>query len=958
MSEGHRSFTGTRGRSSRRLPLLFACAVASWSLPSSIRFLHLQDRQVSLTGGSSALQNRRRSKTAMHATYSPAGPGEEWTADQERTAMEEVLGRVPPSSQETSSLAAETRLLRQQTQELVKEIRLLRESLQQRKGAQAGSATRQHDEVGNFKALREASLSCSSISIRLLRVAMIPHNGVGLRLLLFSLSTLVACSWQPEGADPYEILGLPRGQLAGLKQAYRKAALKWHPDKVPEAQKEEAEQRFIQIAWAYEVLSDAGRRRAFDDPRPQRQPGQPSHDREDARNRRDFSMEQAAKIFKDVFGDASAEYRDLIEHLARSYHHGSPEQWRRHAEAIRASLGKDAAGNFDVKTSSADGMEHLESTQTVENDGKGTTRKTVTTRHTHTSHQPSGAGPLPILDAVHGQANAEFGAAMASHLAAHEAAVKAAHKAAFDSLPKHGEPTAAVSPAPAPPAVAPAPPPVAPPPAPPVAPPPAPAPPAPAVSKAAAPTPPVASTATAAEPVTSTAARVVSAGWGDGNIADFFLNGRKIDIRGEAGRRGLNVVTIDPDTQQVMSRKTYDVWADPQTENTRLAADINSLPDGRVILVACKVESSTIPCVSSPSVLASAAWRQSRCASACESAMFNTYAISNPIKVEPELEQEWNSVQHTRIPAQRLSNDKFFEEELDRFGAISVKKLFMKDNLMKAYERGAYERQHRQPSQQVRVPLEKLHEVCCKLHGQPYIPTGDAKWLPWNPLTWDDSVAKSSPKKAKQRVSLLANDQEAHSEAMRERRIFDLVDELGHKVETDQVQSIRHPEVFLALQSGVPSKLRCELLERLKHQCKLLAERNAATEKQRAIEVEIEGQLPFFVRHPPPLPPSSPSPPPMPAAAQPQQFSPPTWAKEPAAPKPPSTFPTAPPTAEPAQKVRVPKLQVDPQGGVTYQDEMVERDGKPEEQGQSWQEVVLMLDKLQAKIKAKRLAGA
>ena len=63
---------------------------------------------------------------------------------------------------------------------------------------------------------------------------------------------------------------------------------------------------------------------------------------------------------------------------------------------------------------------------------------------------------------------------------------------------------------------------------------------------------------------------------------------------------------------QVMSRKTYDVWADPQTENTRLvrvfgwessstrselgtfqpasseAADINSMPDGRVILVACK----------------------------------------------------------------------------------------------------------------------------------------------------------------------------------------------------------------------------------------------------------------------------------------------------------------------------------------------------------------------------------
>ncbi|CAE7740486.1 Dnajb7 [Symbiodinium sp. CCMP2456] len=406
-------------------------------------------------------------------------------------------------------------------------------------------------------------------------------------------------------------------------------------------------------------------------------------------------MEQAAKIFKDVFGDASAEYRDLIEHLARSYHHGSPDEWRRHAEAIRASLGKDAAGNFDVKTSSADGMEHLESTQTVENDGKGTTRKTVTTRHTHTSHQQPGAGPLP-LD-VHGQA-AEFGA-MASHLAAHEAAVKAANKAAFDSLPKHGE----------------------------------------FCEKKKLPQP--------------------EAGWGDGNVADFFLNGRKIDIRGEAGRRGLNVVTIDPDTQQVMSRKTYDVWADPQTENTRLAADINSLPDGRVILVACK-----------------------------DSGMEN-------------------------LDARAIS----------------------------------------------------------------------ALW----------SAGASVP-------------------GGKEREGYALI-------------GIKGSEALAEQQGG---------------------------------RVEIEGQLPFFVRHPPPLPPSSPSPPPMPAAAQPQQFSPPTWAKEPAAPKPPSTFPTAPPTAEPAQKVRVPKLQVDPQGGVTYQDEMVERDGKPEEQGQSWQEVVLMLDKLQAKIKAKRLAGA
>lgn len=37
---------------------------------------------------------------------------------------------------------------------------------------------------------------------------------------------------------------------------YRKAALKWHPDKNPD-NKEYAEQRFKEIAEAYEVLSDS-----------------------------------------------------------------------------------------------------------------------------------------------------------------------------------------------------------------------------------------------------------------------------------------------------------------------------------------------------------------------------------------------------------------------------------------------------------------------------------------------------------------------------------------------------------------------------------------------------------------------------------------------------------------------------------------------------------------------------
>ncbi|KAG7455151.1 hypothetical protein MATL_G00253550 [Megalops atlanticus] len=62
----------------------------------------------------------------------------------------------------------------------------------------------------------------------------------------------------------YQILGVQRNaSQEDIKKAYRKLALKWHPDKNPD-NKEEAERKFKELSEAYEVLSDANKRNIYD----------------------------------------------------------------------------------------------------------------------------------------------------------------------------------------------------------------------------------------------------------------------------------------------------------------------------------------------------------------------------------------------------------------------------------------------------------------------------------------------------------------------------------------------------------------------------------------------------------------------------------------------------------------------------------------------------------------------
>src|SRR5882762_4483200 len=64
--------------------------------------------------------------------------------------------------------------------------------------------------------------------------------------------------------DYYEVLGVMRtAAVEEIKAAYRKAALKWHPDRNPE-NKAEAEVKFRESTEAYSVLSDPQKRQIYD----------------------------------------------------------------------------------------------------------------------------------------------------------------------------------------------------------------------------------------------------------------------------------------------------------------------------------------------------------------------------------------------------------------------------------------------------------------------------------------------------------------------------------------------------------------------------------------------------------------------------------------------------------------------------------------------------------------------
>ena len=95
--------------------------------------------------------------------------------------------------------------------------------------------------------------------------------------------------------DYYEVLGVNKNASPDdIKRAYRRMAMKYHPDKNPN--NKEAEAKFKECAEAYEVLSDKEKRSRYD---------QFGHDGLRGMGMRDYShmrWQDIGSIFEDVFG--------------------------------------------------------------------------------------------------------------------------------------------------------------------------------------------------------------------------------------------------------------------------------------------------------------------------------------------------------------------------------------------------------------------------------------------------------------------------------------------------------------------------------------------------------------------------------------------------------------------------------------------------------------------------------
>jgi len=108
--------------------------------------------------------------------------------------------------------------------------------------------------------------------------------------------------------DYYDILGVSKSSSADeIKAAYRKLALKYHPDRNPD--NKGAEEKFKEATQAYEVLSDAQKRQQYDQVGHAGYENMGGHGGGHGNMDMDDIFEQFGDIFGDIFGGGQQQRR-------------------------------------------------------------------------------------------------------------------------------------------------------------------------------------------------------------------------------------------------------------------------------------------------------------------------------------------------------------------------------------------------------------------------------------------------------------------------------------------------------------------------------------------------------------------------------------------------------------------------------------------------------------------------
>lgn len=187
--------------------------------------------------------------------------------------------------------------------------------------------------------------------------------------------------------DYYRILDIQKTATdAEIKKAYRKLALKWHPDKNPN-NLEESNLRFREISEAYEVLSDERKRRVYDQ---YGKDGLLGHNERTHRSRRHdyedfdfgFVFRSPDEVFREFFG-VNSPFADLfgddLGYGRRNGHrHSHPQNNTLLTSFMNPFMGVSLMDDFFGQAPSSNGFSSISSMSFSSAPGNSSMKRTST----------------------------------------------------------------------------------------------------------------------------------------------------------------------------------------------------------------------------------------------------------------------------------------------------------------------------------------------------------------------------------------------------------------------------------------------------------------------------------------------------------------------------------------------------------------------------------------------------